>query len=418
MIAALLLAAPWASADEREGMAPAVTVHFFWAENCPHCAEGKVFLQGLKGRLPRLSVESYDVWKDRESFETLLALASRQGVTAISTPAIVVGPRVWFGFSPSIAAEIEAAAVGCLAGGCADALATTAAGAASAPPPPALPEGPTPVETPFGALDADRHSLPLFTILLGLLDSFNPCAFFVLLFLLSLMVHARSRKSMLLVGGTFVFFSGAIYYLFMAAWLNLFLLAGQLRAITAGAGAVALLVGALNVKDYFRFRQGASLSIPEEAKPRLFARMRGLLQATRTSTILAGTAVLAVAANSYELLCTAGFPMVYTRVLTLRDLPHWQYYAYLLLYNLVYVLPLFGIVLAFTLTMGSRKLTETEGRVLKLVSGLMMLCLGGVLLTRPEMLQRLGAAVAVLGVALALAAAMLLLFPPGGRRRP
>ncbi len=88
------------------------------------------------------------------------------------------------------------------------------------------------------------------------------------------------------------------------------------------------------------------------------------------------------------------------------------------LYTLVYVLPLFGIVLAFTLTMGSRKLTETEGRVLKLVSGLMMLCLGGVLLTRPEMLQRLGAAVAVLGVALALAAAMLLLFPPGGRRRP
>ena len=71
-------------------------------------------------------------------------------------------------------------------------------------------------------------SLPLFTVIIGALDSFNPCAFFVLLFLLSMLIHARSRKKMFLIGGIFVFFSGFIYFLFMAAWLNVFLVIGRL----------------------------------------------------------------------------------------------------------------------------------------------------------------------------------------------
>jgi len=86
--------------------------------------------------------------------------------------------------------------------------------------------------------------------------------------------------------------------------------------------------------------------------------------------------VLAIVANSYELLCTAGFPMVYTRILTLRALPVESYYLYLLLYNLVYILPLLAIVTVFTIKLGSRKLSEQEGMVLKLLSGVMMLMLG------------------------------------------
>ena len=112
--------------------------------------------------------------------------------------------------------------------------------------------------------------------------------------------------------------------------------------------------------------------------------------------MLAGTVVLAVAANSYELLCTAGFPMVYTRILTLHELPALGYYAYLGLYNTVYVLPLLAIVLVFVATLGARKLSEAEGRVLKLLSGLMMLGLGGLLLVAPERLNSVSTALVLL----------------------
>ena len=92
--------------------------------------------------------------------------------------------------------------------------------------------------------------------------------------------------------------------------------------------------------------------------------------------IMAGTVTLALAANTYELLCTAGFPMVYSRILTLNALSAESYYLYLLLYNLIYILPLLAIVILFTIKLGSRKLSEQEGMVLKLLSGVMMLMLG------------------------------------------
>jgi uncharacterized membrane protein HdeD (DUF308 family) len=132
--------------------------------------------------------------------------------------------------------------------------------------------------------------------------------------------------------------------------------------------------------------------------------MRALVGSDRLGTLLLGTLLLAIAANSYELLCTAGFPMVYTRALTLHGLSLSQYYAYLALYNLIYVLPLLLIVGVFTHTLGARKLTEGQGRRLKLLSGLMMLGLGLLLLVWPELLTELWVGVALLGVALALTA--------------
>jgi hypothetical protein len=258
----------------------------------------------------------------------------------------------------------------------------------------------TTVNLPFvGTVDAQAFSLPVLTVVLAGMDAFNPCAFFVLLFLLSLLVHARSRTRMAIVGGTFVLFSGIVYFVFMAAWLNVFLFAGELRVITFIAGLLALTVAALNIKDYFWFKAGPSLSIPDAAKPGLFKRMREVVTTGNMGPMLASTILLALVANSYELLCTAGFPMVYTRALTLANLESWQHYAWLAAYNVIYVIPLLAIVIVFTKTMGARKLSETEGRLLKLISGFMMLGFGLVLLLAPNLLTNALASIVVLAVA-------------------
>jgi cytochrome c biogenesis protein CcdA len=127
--------------------------------------------------------------------------------------------------------------------------------------------------------------------------------------------------------------------------------------------------------------------------------------------MLAATVSLAVLANLYELLCTAGFPMVYTRLLTMHELSGAQYYIYLLFYNVIYVIPLLTIVVAFALTLGRRKLTEREGRILKLLSGMLMLCLGAVLLFAPERLDSIWTALLVPGVAIALTAVIVKYLP-------
>jgi hypothetical protein len=173
--------------------------------------------------------------------------------------------------------------------------------------------------------------------------------------------------------------------------------------ITTIAGIIAVIIAAINIKDFFLFEQGVSLVIPEKAKPKLFERMRTLLKATSLPSMMVGTIVLAIVANAYELLCTVGFPMVFTRVLTLQNLPLLHYYVYLLAYNVIYVIPLTVIVLMFSITLGAKKLTEWQGRVLKLLSGLMMLFLGLVLLINPALLNNMLLSVGLLASALSVA---------------
>jgi hypothetical protein len=214
-----------------------------------------------------------------------------------------------------------------------------------------------------------------------------------------MMAHQKSRTRMLVIGGVFVAISGLMYFAFMAAWLNVFQLFGHLAWVTLAAGALAVFVGVVNVKDFFAFEKGLTLSIPESKKPDIFRRTRGILGAENLPAMLAATAFLAIAANFYELLCTAGFPMVYTRLLTLADLSPAARYGYLAAYNAIYVLPLATIVVVFARSLGARKLSEREGRLLKLMSGTMMLELGALLLLAPERVSQVGIAFGLMAVA-------------------
>lgn len=399
LLTGILLSAalPGSAAAETPREKP-TTVTLFWGDGCPHCEREKTFLADLARKHPALVVKDYEVWKDRQNAALYKRILAAAKIKQAGVPGTVVGQSVFLGFSERSRKGIEDAVYRCLREGCPDGVGAVAGGA------PAVEGGlAEAVSLPLlGAVDPARVSLPLFTLVIAGLDSFNPCAFFVLLFLLSLLVHARSRGRMLLIGGVFVFFSGLLYFLFMAAWLTVFMVVGRIAAITVAGGAIALLLGAVNVKDFFLFRQGVSLSIPESAKPKLFERMRGLLKAQSLPALLTGTVVLAAAANTYELLCTAGFPMIYTRVLTLHALPASRYYQYLVLYNIVYVVPLAVIVTVITVTLGARKLTEWQGRKLKLLSGLMMLALGAILIAKPALLNNVLASVLLLAGVIAL----------------
>jgi thiol-disulfide isomerase/thioredoxin len=388
---------------------PVVRLYYFYSPTCPHCQAAAPYIDELRARWPWLEVQKYAVKDNRANAKFYYETALSLGTKALSVPGFIFCRQVLIGYddAATTGAEIAQALDAChqqrLDAGVVGMSATPAAGAkpsGAAHTPLAAEQGGTNVHIPIiGTVDAKLLSLPVLTLVLAGMDAFNPCAFFVLLFLLSLMVHAKSRARMLIVGGTFVLFSGLVYFVFMAAWLNLFLLAGELRAVTVAAGLVALVIGAINVKDYFWFKQGVSLSIPDAAKPGLFRRVREVVAAGATGPMLAGTILLAIVANSYELLCTAGLPMVYTRTLTLAGLPTWQYYAYLAAYNVIYVIPLLVIVMVFAWTLGARKLSESEGRLLKLVSGCMMLAFGILLLAAPHWLTVPAASVGIVALA-------------------
>lgn len=372
---------------------------FFWGEGCPHCAAAKPFLKELEKKYPRLEIRSYEVLNNEDNLKLLEQTAKLQGTTVTGVPVFFINGKVFEGFNDSVSREIEAAIRETL--GLGRTLRNSIEGRRET-------GADEQITAPlFGKTAARSLPLPAFTIVIAAFDSFNPCAFFVLFTLLSLLAHAHSRKRMLLIGGVFVFFSGGCYFLFMATWLNLFFIVGHLPVVTRVAGLLALVIALINMKDFFYFKKGISLTIPEASKPKLYERMRGLIRTDSLPAALAGSIMLAAAASSYELLCTAGFPMVYTRVLTLNALSPAGYYAYLALYNLIYIIPLAVIVVFFVVTLGSRKLSEQQGRTLKLVSGLMMLGLAMVLLVDPSILQSAPASALLLLAVLAVAAVTL-----------
>ena len=351
----------------------AVDLHVFWSLRCPHCLKALPELRQMAAEHPWLHLHDYEITQSPTNLQRFQDMALAHGETAQAVPTLFYCGHMEVGWPDAAVQQAELLAR----------LEACHQGTAAIPP-----TVETTLNLPLlGEIRLADLSLPVLTILLAGLDAFNPCAFFVLLFLLSLLTHQHQRSRMLLIGGIFVLCSGVLYFAFMAAWLNVFLVVGNLAWITAAAGALALLIGALNLKDYFAFPHGPSLSISAERQADLFQRGRRLVQSGHLPTMLATTLLLAGVANFYELLCTAGFPMVFTRLLTLREQDVAQHYAYLLLYNLIYILPLLLIVLAFVRTLGSRKLSEREGRLLKLLSGLMMFGLGLLLVIAPEQLD-------------------------------
>ena len=358
----LALAAP--PADPPSAPSGPARLEVFVREGCPHCADAKVFLAQLARERPGLQIEFRAVDQDAQARAALAEHSRAAGVWPPGVPTFVFRGHVQVGFDDADHAGRALRAM--LDGG--------------SPPQHEL------HDTWLGTLSASRLGLPLFTLALGLLDGFNPCAMWVLLFLLALLVRLRDRRRMAIVAGTFVLVSGAVYFAFMAAWLNVFLAVGLGRTVRWVLGGLALLIAALNLKDFVAWGHGPSLSIPDAAKPGLHARMRGVMQAHSLRASLLGVAALAVVVNFVELLCTAGIPAVYTAVLASQPMGALAHHAYLGLYIVGYMADDAIMVTLAVLALGSGKLSERAGRWLKLVSGLVMGALGLMLLLRPQWL--------------------------------
>ena len=361
-----------------------IDIEVFVRAGCPHCAEAEEFLARLQREQPALRIVIHDVSLDLAAMERLQRIAESHGATALRVPAFAVGKQLIVGFSREAStdllirdslARIPGQSTNDAAAGC-EAVESLSCGPDAAP---AKAEA-FAVEFLGSKVSLEEVGLPLFTLVLGLLDGFNPCSMWVLILMISLLAPLNNRPRMFAVAGTFIAVQGAAYYVFMAAWLNLFLLIGLSRPSEIAIAVLALLAGALNLKDYLSFGRGISLSIPASAKPGIYARMRRILQAENMAAALVGTVVLGVLVQIIELMCTSGFPALFTRILTLRQPDSLGYYAYLLLYDVAYMFDDLVILTIGIVTLSQHRLQEKEGRWLKLISGLVMVGLGVYLL--------------------------------------
>ena len=224
-------------------------------------------------------------------------------------------------------------------------------------------------------------------MVLGVIDGFNPCAMWVLVYLISLIIGMKDRSRIYILIGTFLFASGVLYFLFMTAWLNVFLVLGYIHALTVIIGLAAIYFGALNLEDFVRSGGQLVCAVGDlDSRQRTRMKIRHLVSSPLGLVSFAGIVGLAFAVNSIEFICSSAMPALFTHVLSVADISTLSYYLYILLYVLFFMLDDLIIFLAAAFAV-DRFAGEKYAGFCKLAGGLLMIGLGILLAFYPQVLR-------------------------------
>jgi cytochrome c biogenesis protein CcdA len=342
-----------------------------------------------------------------------------RGYQPSGVPTAILGDRVWIGFDDRVATEISASVASLVAvAGSSEAAgdgssADDAEAAASATRVDPVEPGQTTITIPLvGEVELAGRSAIGITALIAFVDGFNPCSLWVLAILLAMVLNAgATRARVIAVGVTFLAVTGLIYGAFIVGVFTVVDLLSSVAVIGWVVGAIALLVGAVNIKDYFAYKQGLSFTIPDRFKPRIYRGGRAIRDHERPlPAVLATTVVLAAGVSLVEIPCTMGFPVIWTGLIQTMGIGRGTEFAGLLgLYLLIYVgleLVLFGVVVV---TMQVVRMDERHGRALKLVGGSLMVVLGVAMIWFQTLLDDLTGLLILTLTAVGLAGVLLLI---------
>ncbi len=346
----------------------AFVVHFFYLESCSHCDEQKPFNEKLANTYPSIYFIYHDAGGPEGSALLTKMLANAGAKNELEFPVTTFGGLVFDGWESEeiTGKEIEEALQQCLAGNCPETESE---------------EPKNEITLPIvGKIRLSNYSLSGLAVIFGLVDGCNPCAMWVLAYLISLVMVLKDRRRAWLLVGSFVFASGALYFLFMTAWLNAFLLIGYSRPVTIVIGVVALGAGILNIREFIKTKGAIVCEVGnEESKRKTMTRIEKVVSSPLTLGTIAGIVALAFVVNSIEFVCSFALPATFTHVLSLNNLSTFKYYGYILLYDFFFMLValiIFGsVALAMTSSLGDKyaKFCRPFGGTILLILGILLL---------------------------------------------
>jgi hypothetical protein len=238
----------------------------------------------------------------------------------------------------------------------------------------------------LGEIDLRTLSLPVLTVVLAAADGFNPCAMWVLVLLIGLLLGLRDPARRWLLGAAFLLTTAVVYYAIIAAWLGALLVFGLVTWLRVAVGALAIAGGAYYVHGALRHPEVVCRLAKDSRRERILARLRTAVAEPRFLVAAAAIIVLAAGVNFIELLCSAGIPAVYTQVLALTPMAAWEYYAWLALYVLVFIADDLAIFIGAMFTLEASGAAGRYAHHAQLAGGVVLVGIGALLVLRPDWL--------------------------------
>ena len=367
-----------------------VTIYFFHSDTCSHCKAEKKFLESIKKDYPNLVIRSYEV-SSSTNYDYMKIAKDRMGSTSTGVPFTVIGDEFFNGYMASIGSRMKATLDSYYNDN------TEVETPALEEPKEEIDEEPkleekeetkkeenTEYDIPLlGKIDAKEASIPLIAIILGFIDGFNPCALWILLFLINMLFNMKNRKKMWLLGTTFLVTSAIVYFLAMLG-LSVVLSFAAITWVRRIIALVAIIGGVLNLRSYLTAKEDGCHVVDEKKRKKYFTKIKALTAEQNLLIALIGIIALAASVNLVELACSAGFPTIFITILELNNIDGLIKIGYILIYILFFLIDDLAIFIIAMLTLKISGVTTKYSKLAHLVGGIIMIIIGLLLIFKPE----------------------------------
>ena len=391
----LLISTVAVKADEKKNL---VNIYLFHSNTCSHCKAERELLKELEKKYDNIKIYSYEI-SEEENLTLLKEVGKLYDTNASGTPFTVIGDKYYKGYNSADAKQKFMATIEYYSKyGYKD---RTGEYIGNIKLPNYEVKGTEPDIDKYIAdyasnkikifgktIELKNLTLPIISILIGLVDGFNPCAMWVLLFLISMLLGMKDRKKMWILGLTFLCTSALIYLLFMLAWLNAATLLLSINWVRLIIGLIAIIGAAINLTSYIKHRKDNGCDVIDEKKRnKIFDKIKKFTHEKNFFLAIVGCMALAISVNIIELACSAGLPVMFTQILSMNNLTIIEHIIYIALYMFFFLI---DDLIVFFIAMRTMELTGFStkyGKFAKLIGGLLLLAIGILLIFKPEWLM-------------------------------
>lgn len=345
-----------------------INLYLFYGKECPHCEEERKWLKTIKENYKDyLNIYYFEVWHNEDNKEIMNKVKNQFNIREEGVPLTIIGNDYYVGYSESIGSMIENKIKEYIE----------------------LDNDQNEVKIPLlGNINIKNISLPLVAIILGFIDGFNPCAMWILLFLINMLFGLKDKKKQWILGLTFLIVSGFVYFLSMLG-INFLLGVATINWLKIAIAIFILIAGIINFRKYFKIRKeeaGCSV-IDNKKRKKLMTRIRKIMASNSFILSLLGIILLAVSVNLIELACSLGFPLIFTEMLEINDINGFLKILYLIIYIIFYMVDdilVFGLSM---ITLEATGITNKYNKLCTLISAIIMIIMGLLLIFKPDWLM-------------------------------
>lgn len=348
-----------------------VNIYLFYSKICPHCQKEEKYFETLKEKYQdKINIYTYEVTENKTNNEIMKSLKKELKENNQGVPFTIIGSKTFLGYDESFNERIENTIDSYLNEN------TTTDNIYTIP--------------ILGKVEAKNASIILIAIILGFIDGFNPCAMWILIFLITMLFNMKDRKKMWILGLTFILTSGIVYLMFMLAWLNLATFISKIAFIRLLIAVVALVVGLINIYKYIdslkKKDEGCDV-VDKKDRKKIMEKIISITHEKKFIIALLGVMVLAASVNIIELMCSIGIPLLFTQILAMNNLSTFSYMIYMFIYIFFFLI---DDIVIFIISMVTLKVTGLSTKYTKyshLIGGIIMLIIGLLLIIKPELLM-------------------------------